>query len=162
MDNAVSRVLKLKFEAGLFDNPYINVDKVTEVVNNDNHKRLALKTARESVVLLKNNGVLPLKKDLKRIAVIGPNADNMYNQLGDYTAPQKPDKIITVLEGIRDKVSDMTEVLYTRGCYVRDTSWEDFENAVLMAKNPMSLSLWSVGRVRETSVHIMKIPARRW
>ena len=134
VDNAVSRVLKLKFEAGLFDNPYINVDKVTEVVNNDNHKRLALKTARESVVLLKNNGVLPLKKDLKRIAVIGPNADNMYNQLGDYTAPQKPDKIITVLEGIRDKVSDMTEVLYTRGCYVRDTSWEDFENAVLMAK----------------------------
>lgn len=94
--------------------------------------------------------------------MIGPNADNMYNQLGDYTAPQKPDKIITVLEGIRDKVSDMTEVFYTRGCYVRDTSWEDFENAVLMAKNPMSLSLWSVGRVRETSVHIMKIPARRW
>ena len=61
--------------------------------------------ARESVVLLENNGVLPLSKDLKRVAVIGPNADNMYNQLGDYTAPQDRKEISTVLDGVRNAVS---------------------------------------------------------
>lgn len=88
LDEAVLRVLELKFRLGLFDHPYIDADSY-KVVRNEEHTATALQVAREGVILLENNGVLPLKKDVK-VAVIGPNADRMYNQLGDYTAPRVP------------------------------------------------------------------------
>lgn len=87
------------------------------------HKELARQVARKGVVLLKNEGILPfLSKQLKSIAVIGPNADNMYNQLGDYTAPQERKEITTVLDGIRNTVSASTQVTYVKGCAIRDTT----------------------------------------
>lgn len=134
LDEAVRRVLRFKFEAGLFDNPYLPLpDEPTDC--HPTHRDLALQTAREGVVLLKNEGVLPLPKDIKNIAVIGPNADNTYNQLGDYTAPQDPDDIITVLEGIRSHVSPTTTVTYAKGCSIRDTADADFGAALKAAKN---------------------------
>ena len=128
IDEAVRRVLRLKFEAGLFDNPYIDIPE------NSDDSDMALQAARESVVLLKNDGILPLSDNTKTIAVIGPNADNMYNQLGDYTAPQQPDDIVTVLEGIRSQVSADTKVIYAKGCSVRDTNDADFSKALQTAK----------------------------
>jgi beta-glucosidase len=75
--------------------------------------------------LLKNNGILPLSKNLKSISVIGPNADNVYNQLGDYTAPQDTNQVITVLKGIKRAVSPTTIVRYTKGCAFALQSTDD-------------------------------------
>ena len=82
--------------------------------------------------MLKNDGVLPFGENIKKVAVIGPNADNMYNQLGDYTAPQDPDRIVTILEGIQTK--GRAEVLYAKGCAVRDENDANIDEAVKVAK----------------------------
>ena len=129
VDAAVRRVLRFKYEIGLFDNPYIDVS------NENNYKSLSLESSLKSIVLLKNDGILPISRDIKNIAVIGPNADNMYNQLGDYTAPQDPDKIVTVLEGIRNRADANTKIIYAKGCSIRDTNDADFESAIKAAKS---------------------------
>ena len=132
VDDAVRRVLRFKYEIGLFDNPYIQIPE------NNYDNELALEAARESVVLLKNDGILPLYGDgqpsISSIAVIGPNADNMYNQLGDYTAPQNPNDIVTVLDGIINRAKDGTNIFYAKGCSIRDTNDADFESAIKAAK----------------------------
>ncbi|MVT42797.1 beta-glucosidase [Chitinophaga oryziterrae] len=136
IDTAVSHVLRLKFEMGLFDKPYVDVATAERTVGTAAHKQLAEKVAAESIVLLKNeNGTLPLKKAVKNLAVIGPNADNMYNQLGDYTAPQPEEKIVTVLKGIQAKISSDTKLKYVKGCSIRDTSRAGMDAAVAAAKD---------------------------
>lgn len=132
LDNAVRNVLLCKFRFGLFDHPYVDEDAATGAVRTVEHVELARQVARESVVLLENNGVLPLKKDM-RVAVIGPDADNMYNQLGDYTAPQERSNVRTMLDGIRAKIGD-TNVVYAKGCAVRDEETSDIQSAVRAAK----------------------------
>lgn len=130
IDRAVSRVLRLKFEMGLFENPYVDPSKAMEAVNNRESKELALEVARASVTLLKNeNGLLPLSRSIGRVAVIGPNADMQYNQLGDYTAPQPEENVTTVLEGIRELIGD-DKVEYVKGCAVRDMDDHDIDKAV--------------------------------
>lgn len=133
VNDAVRRILRFKYEIGLFDNPYIPIPEPSK--NSD----LALQTARESVVLLKNDGVLPLYMDgsnaVRSIAVIGPNADNIYNQLGDYTAPQTPNDIVTILEGIKNRANPDTRIIYSKGCSIRDTQDADFKEAVNAAKS---------------------------
>jgi beta-glucosidase len=131
IDQAVKRVLKIKFEMGLFENPYVDPDKAAKQIRTSEHKKLARQVARESIVLLKNEGnLLPLKSALKNIAVIGPNANNMYNQLGDYTAPQEADNIITVLEGIQATVGSDREITYVKGCSIRDTTMTTINEAI--------------------------------
>lgn len=134
INKAVSNVLRLKFRMGLFENPYVSPEKAGKTVRSKAHKELARQVAREGVVLLKNEGILPLSKQLKNIAVIGPNADNMYNQLGDYTAPQERKEITTVLDGIRNAVSPSTEVTYVKGCAIRDVTTHQISEAVLAAQ----------------------------
>lgn len=83
IDTAVCRVLRMKFEMGLFEHPYVNPKSATKVVRSEEHIRLAHKVAQSSIVLLKNkNSILPLNKKIKKVAVVGPNADNRYNMLG--------------------------------------------------------------------------------
>ncbi|RPJ86102.1 MAG: beta-glucosidase, partial [Acidobacteria bacterium] len=94
---AVRRVLEQKFRLGLFENRYVDPDRAVEARNNKEHRDLALEAARESLVLLRNEGsLLPLKRSLKRIAVIGPNADDPRNQLGDYISDVITQDIVTV------------------------------------------------------------------
>lgn len=133
IDRAVERVIRLKFEMGLFDNPFVDPKIAQKEVGSKEHISLANKAAEESIVLLKNNGILPLNKSIKKIAVIGPNANNIYNQLGDYTAPQEREKIITVLDGIRSKMPN-AQVKYTKGCDIRDTTHSNIEEAANIAK----------------------------
>ena len=117
LDRAVKRVLVRKFEAGLFDNPYVDETAAAGLVRTPEHVETAAQAAREGIVLLKNDGILPLRKYMT-VALIGPNADNQYNQLGDYTAPQAEDHVVTMREGLEAKGIN---VHYVKGCAVRDT-----------------------------------------
>ncbi len=135
IDRATANVLGVKFRLGLFENPYVSPKRAKEVCRSAEHKQLAETVAQEGTVLLKNDGTLPLSRQLKRIAVIGPNADMPYNQLGDYTAPQDRKEISTVLDGIKALVGTGTEVVYERGCAVRDTADADIPAAVRAAES---------------------------
>lgn len=132
IDHAVRRVLQLKLDLGLFDNPYVDEDLAESGVGTAENAQVAKEVALASTVLLKNNGVLPFGEDIKKVAVIGPNADNMYNQLGDYTAPQDPNRIVTPYEGIRDK--GVAAVTYAKGCGVRDDDRSGLDEAVRVAR----------------------------
>ena len=140
VNRACERILRLKFEMGLFDNPYVDPKTAAANVRTAADQQVALDAARASITLLKNNGVLPLRGDngAKRLLVVGPNADNQYNQLGDYTAPQPDDHIQTVLEGIKDKVTkeqgNKVAVDYVKGCAVRDTTENSIREAVAKAR----------------------------
>lgn len=130
LNRAVRRVLRQKFRLGLFENYLVDPDKAESVSHTEEHQELALKAAREGIVLLKNDGeLLPLSRNLKRIAVIGPNADHERNQLGDYTSSSILQDITTVLEGIKEKLTSETTVEYVRGCDVIDRTWEEIEKA---------------------------------
>ncbi|MBS4217476.1 glycoside hydrolase family 3 C-terminal domain-containing protein [Bacillus sp. FJAT-49711] len=132
IDRAVRRVLRLKFTLGLFDQPYTDETLSLQIVGNESFRKVNLQVARESAVLLKNSQqLLPLNKKTK-IAVIGPNADQIYNQLGDYTAIQNEGKGVTVLEGI--KQFSESEILYAKGCSVRGESKDGFAEALTAAK----------------------------
>ncbi len=135
LDRAVANVLRMKFNLGLFENPYVSPKQAKAICRSAEHKALAQKVAEEGTVLLKNDGTLPLSRNLKRIAVIGPNADMPYNQLGDYTAPQDRKEISTVLDGIKSLAGKNTEVIYERGCAVRDTTTADIPAAVKAAES---------------------------
>ena len=135
IDRAVRNVLRKKFELGLFENPYVDPAKAAKIVRSKEHKEVAREVARKGIALLKNDGILPLSKSLKRVAVIGPNADVAYNQLGDYTAPQAREEIRTVLDGVRSHVSSGTEVVYVKGCAIRDTTASNIAEAVEAAKS---------------------------
>jgi beta-glucosidase len=115
VDRAVRRVLRMKFQLGLFEHPYADPDRAARIMHSQDHQDLALTAAREGIVLLKNeHNVLPLRKDLKSIALIGPNADNAWNLVGDY-APF-PDHMKSILGGVKGKVSPATRVTYVKGC----------------------------------------------
>ena len=133
IDVAVKRILKMKFEMGLFEHPYVDAAQAKQLVRSDNNKAVALQVAREVITLLKNqNHVLPLSKTQK-VLVCGPNADNVYNMLGDYTAPQEDGNVKTILAGIRSKLP-ASQVTYVKGCAVRDTTASNIAEAVAAAK----------------------------
>ncbi len=137
LDTAVARLLRAKFKLGMFDsesdNPYSKIPN--SVVNSEQHQQQALQMARESIVLLKNkNSILPLKKDVKNIAVIGPNANDEEVLLGNYNGT--PAHIVTPLEGIKNAFS-ASNVQYAKGCNVIDTPNYDrkkeFDEAIALA-----------------------------
>jgi beta-glucosidase len=113
IDTAVSQALKLKFELGLFENPYVSAEHAIEISRDPSHKATALKAARESIVLLKNDNLLPLQKgNYKKIAVIGPCANEPY--FGGYAG--EPYEKTGLLEGIKNKAENSAEVMYAEGC----------------------------------------------
>ncbi len=130
VDRSVRRILTLKFRLGLFERPYVDVEAAVNGVPRDRHRALALQAAREGIVLLKNEGnLLPLSRDLHRIAVIGPNADNGRNQLGDYTSKVVLQEVVTVLEGIRRKLGPGVEVAHVKGCEITGTKVNQIREA---------------------------------
>lgn len=120
LNEACRRVLRAKFKLGLFDNPYVDASKAAEIVGSPKHRKVALEAARKSIVLLKNEGnLLPLEKDIRSIAVIGPNANSIKNQLGVWVrqiVPQYEATVVTILEGISNEVSPDTKVHHVKGC----------------------------------------------
>lgn len=116
IDESVRRLFMVRFRLGMFDPdsivPYANIPE--KELNSPVHKEQALKLARESIVLLKNDGILPLKKDIRNIAILGPNADNLLTPLANYNGI--PEKVITPLEGIRNKLPQ-AKIVYDDICY---------------------------------------------
>ncbi|MGB9717280.1 MAG: glycoside hydrolase family 3 N-terminal domain-containing protein [Thermoproteota archaeon] len=150
VDLAVSRVLRAKFLLGLFENPYVNPEEAKSLFDRDEDRALALSAARESIILLKNNGVLPIRETVKSIAVVGPNADSKRNLHGDYSFTAHMDmanpppgyeevfkegavRTVSILEGIRSRSSGKVLVKYAKGCDITGESREGFDEAVKAA-----------------------------
>ena len=123
IDHLVRDVLRTKFRLGLFDRPYVEPEKADEIVMSKENLAVALQASRESIVLLKNEkNALPLAKTAKRVAVIGPNADEKGYALTRYGPYKVP--VTTVLAGIKAKLKDAgTEVAYAKGCEFTDPNW---------------------------------------
>ena len=128
LDDRVRDVLRVKFTIGLFDKPYVKDANETEkIVNSAAHQQIALRAARESVVLLKNDkNILPLSKNISSIAVIGPNADNKSNLTYRYGV-SRPGSGVTALPGIKNKLGDKVIVNYAKGCNVTSENWAQEE-----------------------------------
>lgn len=159
VDAAVRRVLTAKFRMGLFENPYVDTARVVEVFDNPSQRALARSIAQQSMVLLKNEGgLLPLRKDIATIAVIGPNANSVRHLVGDYAYPchietlqdmtnvfntAVPERIefdenfvsiLSVLQAIQEKVSPETRVVFAQGTDTLTGTEEALEEAVNVAK----------------------------
>lgn len=126
LDDAVRRILTLKFELGLFENPYVDPQRAVSVYNDPKHGELALKAAEEAMILLKNDGgILPLRENnIRTLAVIGPNAAEIH--LGSYS--REPLEGISVLEGIQSYAKGKFKVTYAEGCKItakKSSFWDD-------------------------------------
>jgi beta-glucosidase len=146
IDESVRRILFAKFWLGLFDDYKVDPDHAARIVDCEEHRQLALKAARESIVLLKNDGLLPLNKNLESIAVIGPNANEI--RLGGYSSYGV--KVVTPPEGIRNKVAQNTKVHFAEGCKLRESSKKGFDEAVRLAKKSSVAILFMGNSSRET------------
>lgn len=153
IDQAVRRILRMKFKLGLFEDPYryINAEREKEELLSDENKAAARKVSQESIVLLKNkNDLLPLQKDIGTLAVIGPLADNKRDMLGSWSAAGHWEDNVTMLTGIKNKVSDQTEVLYAQGAAVTGDSTGGFSKAVDIAEKA-DVALLFLGETRGMS-----------
>jgi beta-glucosidase len=161
VDRAVDRVLRMKFALGLFENPYVEAEAAPAVFDTPEQRDLARRIARKSIILLKNEAdLLPLDRTLRRLAVIGPSADSIRLLQGDYHFPShleirfgridegnvapRPEggvdlaqhfvPMVSVLEGIRSRVSPQTEILTARGCDLLGDSTGGFAEAAEAAR----------------------------
>ncbi len=134
IDESVRRILTAKFRLGLFENPYVDEAKSQQIRMCDEHRATALEAAEKSIVLLKNDGILPLDvKRYKRVLVTGINADGD-GIMGDWSAPQKPENLTTILEGLR-MVAPKTEFVYVeQGISPRKMEMANVEKAARLAR----------------------------
>lgn len=176
VDRSVRRVLEMKFKLGLFENPYVDPEVIPSAFRNPIDLALSTEIARKSIILLKNeDNTLPLSKNLSSIAVIGPNAHVARNMLGDYAFvchventldmmedgnvfdTAVPDKIATttfenltdvptILDAIREKVSNGVELHYAEGCQINDDDISGFGEAIRAAESAEVAVLFLGGR----------------
>jgi len=136
LNDAVRRILRMKFELGLFEHPYIDESLTGKLVLSESHLQLARQMARESIVLLKNEKkVLPLDKNIKTLAVIGPIADDQAALLGTWSCEGKAGEVVSVLKGIQATVAKNTKVVYRKGGDIDSDKSSGIEEAVAAAKS---------------------------
>lgn len=135
IDDAVRRILRVKFELGLFDDPYRYCDTIREkeLLLNPRHLQIAREVTRKSIVLLKNNGVLPFNKNINSLAVIGPLADNRDELIGTWSARGEGKNVISVLSGLKEKLPN-TSIYYAKGCEITGSSKDGFNEAINAAR----------------------------
>ena len=152
LNEAVKRVLRVKFKLGLFEHPYVDTMFFkSHLISKKERESIVRKSADESIVLLKNTkNILPLKKDVRKIALIGPLADNKLDPLGSWSAAGNPNNVVTVLKGISQKVSQDTKINYVRGCNINDSDETGFDSAVTAARNS-DIAVLVVGESRMMS-----------
>ncbi|WP_300979040.1 beta-glucosidase BglX [Flavobacterium sp.] len=157
IDDAVKRILRKKFELGLFDDPFKfnNEEREQKALNNPEHRKVARAMAAKSIVLLKNEkGILPLSKSTKTIAFIGPLVKEYKQNMGfwsvelpelDYTK-----EIVSQWDGLQSKVGKNTQLLYAKGCDIEGDSKEGFAEAIAVA-NQADVVILSIGERRDQS-----------
>jgi len=137
VDDAVRRVLRKKFELGLFDNPYkfSDVQREKAALNNPQHRQIARDVARKSIVLLKNEGnVLPLAKSAKNVALIGPLGKSKLDMAGFWSVNYDSTTYVSVYEGLQNKLGKQATIRYAKGCGIKGNSQAGFAEAVQAAK----------------------------
>jgi beta-glucosidase len=137
INDAVRRVLRKKFELGLFDDPYrfSNENREKKVLNSMENRKAALEVGEKSIVLLKNdNQLLPLSKETKKIAVIGPLGKSSTDMKGFWSVEWDNDHLVSLYEGLENKLGKRSKLLYSQGCSIKDTSRKQFAEAIATAK----------------------------
>ena len=136
INEACGRILSVKFRRGLFENPYVPETDHWKTYNAENYPQVK-RLAEQTPVLLKNNGLLPLSMEkTMKLALVGPNADAIYNQLGDYTPPIRPESGITLRRGLEELLGGTpVEVKYHPGCPMFDADMDMVHAAVEMARD---------------------------
>ena len=149
IDEAVRRILRIKFRLGLFDHPYVDESLEKTAYLTVDNRAVAREVAAKSMVLLKNDrDTLPLAKTVRSIAVIGPLADDKRSPLGWWSGDGRDDDTVTPLAGIRNKVSAQTTVTYAKGCDITGDSDAGFAEAVAAARNA-DVALVFVGEAKD-------------
>ncbi len=135
IDEAVRRILRIKFRAGLFEHPYADESRERSVILSAANIAAARDIAARSIVLLKNEReTLPLNKNVRSIAVVGPLADDQVDVLGSWTGDGNAADAVTLLAGIKAKVSSTTKINYAKGCDIDGSSTAGFDDAVRVAR----------------------------
>lgn len=156
IDESVRRILKKKFELGLFDDPFkfCNAERQEKELNNPEHPKVARDMARKSIILLKNqNQLLPLSKELKTIALIGPLVKSLKQNKGfwDVEVPGVDSNfIVSLWEGVNEKVGSKTKLLYAKGCEIEGDNKDGFAEAIKIAEQSDVIIL-SIGERRDMS-----------
>lgn len=152
IDASVRRILTAKFRLGLFENPYCDIEEGKRVRMCEEHRATALEAAENSIVLLKNDGILPLDtKRYKRVLVTGINADDQ-NIMGDWSAPQQPENITTILEGLREVAPNTNFLFVDQGDSPKKMKQENVDKAAQIARTT-DLNIVVAG---ETSLRVRK------
>ncbi|MDI5950867.1 beta-glucosidase BglX [Flavobacterium yafengii] len=157
IDDAVKRILRKKFELGLFDNPYkySNPEREQAALNNPEHRKAARDIAAKSIVLLKNEkNILPLSKDTKTIAFIGPLVKEHKQNMG-FWAVELPEldydkQVVSQWEGVQNKASSSTKLLYAKGCEIEEDNKDGFAEAIAVA-NQADVVILSIGERADMS-----------
>ena len=149
IDEAVRRILRIKFRLGLFDNPYTDESRESNAFLTVESRAVAREIAGRSMVLLKNDrNTLPLSKSLRSIAIIGPLADDKRAPLGWWSGDGRAEDTVTPLAGIRAKVSSQTQVSYVKGCEIEGGTTDGFAPAIAAARNA-DVAIVFVGEAKE-------------
>jgi beta-glucosidase len=165
VDEAVRRILRIKVRAGLFENPYVDAAREKTALLTPQSRALARRAAARSIVLLRNEGaVLPLSKDLAKVAVVGPLADDAKALNGTWVADGRPEDTVTILAGIRKTIGD-ARVAYAKGCDVEGGTDADIAAAVEAAQGAAAVVL-VVGESAElsgeaSSRSVLDLPGRQ-
>jgi beta-glucosidase len=151
IDEAVRRILRIKFRAGLFEHPFTDETREGREISSRENLQAARETAARSLVLLKNEGaLLPLRKDIKSIAVIGPLADSQKDMIGSWSGDGRAEDAVTLLSGIKAKVGAQTKITYAKGCDITVDAKDGFAEAVRAAKNS-NVVILAIGESSEMS-----------
>ncbi|MCB9850619.1 MAG: glycoside hydrolase family 3 C-terminal domain-containing protein [Phycisphaerales bacterium] len=136
VEEAVRRVLRMKFALGLFDDPYLDTELEKKVILTDENRALAREVARSSFVLLRNeDSLLPIKDDVKSIAVIGPLAESKRDPLGTWAGVAKAEDVVSVMEGLKSRAGEKVSVRYAKGCDISSDDTSGFSEAVELTKD---------------------------
>jgi len=151
IDEAVRRILRIKFRLGLFDKPYADESRERAVILSRENRAAAREIAARSMVLLKNErDTLPLSKDVKSIAVVGPLADSQKDMIGSWSGDGKAEDAVTLLAGIKAKAGSNTKITYVKGCDIEGASTDGINEAA-RAASEADVTIVAVGESAEMS-----------
>jgi beta-glucosidase len=162
VDESVRRVLRLKQSLGLFEHPYVEEGKEESVLGCSGHRQAAREMAQKSVVLLKNQGLLPLSPKLRKLAVIGPLADDPVSILGSWAADGKPQDTVTLLSGLRAALPGV-EVSYSKGCDLNVKGAQgNYDSLPAKATNAGGTNVASSDGVDPRRLAVTPVDSREW